>query len=390
MPAPHPFHIMAKPTGSLCNIQCDYCYFLDKEETLGQQPATFMSDETLTHYIRGYIDAQPNDQVVFSWQGGEPTLLGIEFFEKVVALQKRFNPHNKTIHNDLQTNGILLNKQWVKFLKSHRFFVGLSVDGPRFIHDHYRHSRTGRATLEKVKTAAALLNKYRIPFATLTCVTNRSANHAAEIYQFLRDSIGSTQMQFIPIVDHNELHLSEQCLVTTQEAYSISPQGWGRFMQQIFDEWYCQDIGRIVIPAIEDSMAVLLGHPSSSCITSKECGRALAIMQDGRTYSCDHYINDSHCLGNVKNQSLADIAGSAQQRKFGEAKSNNLPSACQQCPFLSFCHGGCPKDRVSLSDSAPHTTLNEPPHNYLCTGMFMFYQHAIPKLQQLATKLYPQ
>ena len=381
MQSPHSFHVMAKPTGSLCNIQCDYCYFLDREKELKQPSSKLMSDETLERYIQSYIEAQPNDHVVFSWQGGEPTLLGLAYFEKIITLQKRHNPLGKTIHNDLQTNGILLNKQWCKFLKTHRFFVGLSIDGPSFIHDYYRHSRGGRPTLEKVKTAAQLLHKYNIPFATLTCVTSHSACHAIDIYQFLRDEIKSRQMQFIPIVDPEEIEQSRQYIITTKPTYSITPSSWGTFMKEIFDEWYSRDIGRIYVPFFEDCMAVLLGQPSSSCITSAECGRALAIMQDGSVYSCDHYIQTKHQLGSIKQLSLAEMASSERQIEYGKSKKSTLPPACKQCPYLRYCNGGCPKDRIAPSQ-------DESPQNYLCSGLHAFYNHAIPQLKQLATKLY--
>ncbi|AMF99936.1 MULTISPECIES: anaerobic sulfatase maturase [Vibrio harveyi group] len=383
MQSSYPFHIMAKPTGSTCNIQCDYCYFLGREETLKEVTANSMPLETLELYIKQYIEAQPTEQVVFSWQGGEPTLLGLDYFETIIKLQKKHNPLGKTIHNDLQTNGMLLNKPWCKFLKTHRFFVGLSIDGTQEVHDHYRHTRSGRGTHKKVLNAAALLHKYHIPFATLTCVTHQSTLSALEIYRFLRDEVKTKQMQFIPIVDKAELEMRSSCLVTTQEPYSVSPQGWGEFMTTVFDEWLKNDIGQVYIPTVEDCLAVLLNHPSSSCVTSQYCGRALAIMQEGSVYSCDHYIEDSHRLGNVKNTHLAQMACDPKQQSFGLDKTHSLSQQCQQCPYLKFCFGGCPKDRVRSNKESS-------PQNYLCSGLRAFYQHAIPALKQRIKNVYPQ
>ncbi|TVU62197.1 anaerobic sulfatase maturase [Vibrio atlanticus] len=382
MQSSYPFHIMAKPTGSTCNIQCDYCYFLGREKSLEEVTANPMSLETLELYIKQYIEAQPTEQVIFSWQGGEPTLLGLDYFETVIKLQKKHNPLNKTIQNDLQTNGILLNKQWCKFLKTHRFFVGLSIDGTQDVHDHYRHTRSGRGTHNKVLYAAALLHKYHIPFATLTCVTHHSSAYALEIYRFLRDEVKTKQIQFIPIIDKAELEMRSSCLVTTQEAYSVSPKSWGEFMKVIFDEWLKNDIGKVYIPTVEDCLAVLLNHPSSSCVTSQYCGRALAIMQEGSVYSCDHYIEDSHRLGNINNTHLAQMACEPKQQSFGLNKTHSLSQQCQQCPYLKFCFGGCPKDRV-------RSNKNISPQNYLCSGLLAFYQHAIPIVKQRIKNMIP-
>ncbi len=309
--------------------------------------------------------------------------MGLAYFEQIIALQKRYNPLNKVIHNDLQTNGVLLNEAWCQFLKRHDFFVGLSIDGPSFIHDHYRQSRNGRPTLDKVKTAADLLKQFEIPFATLTCVTKHSARYADEVYSFLRDDIQSLQMQFIPIIDREEITQNRQCIIPLPHRYSVTSEAWGTFLTTIFDRWYQWDIGRVYIPLFEDCMAVLLGHLSSSCVTSKECGRALAIMPNGALYSCDHYVDSSHELGNIHTTSLAKMARCERQSNFAKAKSKTLSPTCQQCQYLRFCYGGCPKDRLSIDG-------HQPAQHHLCSGNAAFYSHAIPKLQQLATKLYSQ
>lgn len=383
------FHIMAKPTGSKCNIDCDYCYFLERgDELYGTNDVTKMEDDTLEAYIKQYIESQASHEIVFSWQGGEPTLLGIEFFEKVVKLQKKHNHSNKKIHNDLQTNGILLNKHWAKFLKTHHFFVGLSIDGPQWLHDHYRHNLAGRGTFKQVISAADLLHKYHIPFATLTCVTNKSADYPLEIYTFLRDTLKSTQIQLIPIVDLDEVSVMNKTqsknLIATDtrsEMFTVEPKQWGDFLNAILDEWYTNDIGQVFLPTIESYLGTIAGYPSGTCIHSKTCGQALAFMPNGDLFSCDHFIYPNNKLGNIFHSHLGELANTDQQQDFGLSKYTSLPNQCLNCQHLSACYGGCPKDRVAINGDESQKV------NYLCEGLYSFFEHAKPKCQTILKNL---
>ncbi|WP_261902851.1 anaerobic sulfatase maturase [Vibrio fortis] len=383
------FHIMAKPTGSKCNIDCDYCYFLERgDELYGTSNITEMDDNTLEAYIKQYIESQSAHEIVFSWQGGEPTLLGLDFFQKVVKFQVKHNHEKKKIHNDLQTNGILLNKHWAKFLKTHNFFVGLSIDGPQWLHDHYRHNLAGRGTFKQVVAAAALLHKFKIPFATLTCVTRKSADHPLEVYRFLRDTLKSTQIQLIPIVDLEEVQVlrrvRSQDLITTDtrdETFTVEPKQWGTFLNAIFDEWYSNDIGRIFLPTIESYIGTLTGYPSGTCIHSKTCGQALAFMPNGDLFSCDHYIYPQNKLGNIFQAHLGELANTPQQQDFGHSKYTSLPETCLNCRHLSVCYGGCPKDRVAIEGKENQKI------NYLCEGLYHFFEHAEPKCQSILRNL---
>lgn len=377
------FHIMAKPTGSRCNIDCDYCYFLHRDDELYPQGMSpYMSDETLEKYIKNYIESQASQQIVFSWQGGEPTLLGLDFFKKVIKIQKSYAPRNKQIVNDLQTNGILLNNEWCQFLKQNQFFIGVSIDGPKEIHDHYRVSRAKKGTFEKVMTAIKRLNDYQIPFATLTCITQESAPHALDIYRFLRDNVHAKQIQLIPIVQLNEIPVENDIIFQTNAKpnCSVKPLQWGEALCAIFDEWYNNDVGKVFLPVFEGYIGTLLGYPASSCIHSKTCGQALAIMPNGDLFSCDHYIYDDFKLGNIHRDQLIELANLKQQVSFGESKYSTLAKKCIECDHLVHCYGGCPKDRIKQGGFDNNI-------NYLCEGLSHFFSYTEPKCRELISKM---
>lgn len=375
-----PFHVMSKPTGSRCNIDCDYCYFLNRDDQLYPESLSpHMSDETLANYVKSYIDSQPGNNIVFSWQGGEPTLLGISFFEKVIKLQKKHLPSNKTVANDLQTNGILLTDEWCRFLKQHDFFVGISIDGPQAIHDHYRISRAKKGTFKKVFSAIERLKKHQVMFATLTCITQYSAPHALEIYRFLRDKVGSLQIQLIPIVSQDDFKPQDPLILSTKPSFTVKPEQWGSVLLSIFNEWAENDVGKVFIPTFENYIGTLLNYPSGSCINSKTCGQALAIMPNGDVFSCDHYIYDDYQLGNVNTVPLQLIASQKQQLNFGQQKFETLSNRCLNCDYLQHCYGGCPKDRVKSDDDK---TIN-----YLCEGLTYFYKNSAEKAESIINKM---
>jgi uncharacterized protein len=393
---PRTFHAMAKPTGSTCNLDCTYCYYLSKETLTGGPATGRMSDETLELFIQQYIAGSTGPEVIFSWQGGEPTLLGVEFFRKAVALEKKHARPGQTIQNDLQTNGILLNDEWCAFLKENRFLVGLSIDGPREIHDHYRITKGGRPTFDQVFNAAKLLQRHGVLFNTLTCVHRFNGRRPLDVYRFLRQELGSTYIQFIPIVEFKnfkfaapqtwdaatlpkdgepEAHPGHPNSIVTD--WSVDPDDWGYFLCRVFDRWLDRDLGKVMVNHFETLVAQHLGLPSQMCIYSETCGRAIAVENDGGVYACDHYVYPEYRIGNLKSGRLGDMVFSKTQSNFGRAKSETLPRFCRLCAYLTDCWGECPKNRII------RTADGEPGLNYLCRGFKTFFAHAIPEIEHI-------
>ena len=394
------FYAMAKPGGSTCNLDCKYCYYLSKA-TLPNGPGRGrMSDEVLETFIQRYIQGATGDEVIFSWQGGEPTLLGLEFFRKIVALEKKYAKTGQRIQNDLQTNGTLLTDEWCIFLKQNRFLVGLSIDGPKEIHDRYRVTTCGQPTFDKVFQAAKLLKRYGIPFNTLTCINRFNAKRPLDVYRFLRRDIGSTYLQFIPIVEYKGFErtapqtwdLRLLPLDRTPQArpghpdsivtdWSVDPEEWGYFLCKIFDEWLARDFGKVMVNHIETLVAQHLGMPSQMCVYSESCGKGIAVENDGSVYACDHYVYPEYRLGNIQEKGLDTMVLSQTQTKFGCDKGDTLPTECRKCSYLSDCWGECPKNRIIRTQSG------EPGLNYLCAGFKRFFEHAIPEVDRIVADL---
>jgi uncharacterized protein len=396
------FHVMAKPAGSTCNLDCKYCFYLSKE-TLPNGPGTGkMSDKTLELFIQQYIQGVTGPEVVFSWQGGEPTLRGLDFFRRVVALQKKYAKPNQRVENDLQTNGVLLNEEWAVFLKENGFLVGLSIDGPRELHDRYRVNKGGAPTFDKVMAAANLLRKHGVRFNTLTCVHRFNASRPLDVYRFLRRELDSIYIQFIPIVQPKQFETtapqkwdeSRLPIVGSPEArpghpdsvvtdWSVDPDRYGYFLSRVFDEWVRKDLGKVLVNHFETLVAQHLGLPSQICIYSETCGKNVAIEHDGSVYSCDHYVYPEYRLGTLRENLLDQMVFSPRQVKFGYAKSETLPRYCRECPFKTDCWGECPKNRLI------RTPDGEPGLNHLCTGLRRFFKHALPEVERI-TKLIRQ
>jgi uncharacterized protein len=396
----HRFHAMVKPVGAVCNLDCSYCYYLHKEELLHQPKAPRMADAMLEQHIRQYIEAQTGDEVVFSWQGGEPTLLGLPFFRKVVELEAKYRKPDQRIENDLQTNGTLLTDDWAHFLRQNRFLVGLSIDGPREIHDRCRITKHAQPTFDQVFAAAKSLQKHGVRFNTLTCVHRYNASRPLDVYRFLRREIGSTYIQFIPIVeirgfenmapgtwDEAKLPMlgDPRCHPDHPESvvtpWSVAAEEYGYFLSKIWDEWQTRDVGKVLVNLCETLVAQHMGLPSQVCVHSEICGKGVALEHDGDVYSCDHYVYPEYRLGNIRQQSLGDMVFSPRQVKFGYAKSETLPAYCRQCEFLSDCWGECPKNRLL------RTPDGEPGLNYLCAGLKRFFAHAVPTAKRMAVRL---
>lgn len=390
------FHVMAKPVGPSCNLNCTYCYYLGKGEAAGGSGTGRMSDETLERFVRRYIEAVSAPEVVFSWQGGEPTLRGLDFFRNVVALQRRHARSGQRIQNDLQTNGTLLDESWCEFLKKEGFLVGLSIDGPGELHDRYRVCRNGEPTFGKVMSAVGLLHRFGVPFNTLTCVHRLNARKPLDIYRFLRDEVGAKTMQFTPVVEYRGFDRASPRTLPPSSLpldgspaarpghpdsivtdWSVDPDDWGYFLCRLFDRWASRDAGKILVNQFETLMARRLGQPPQMCVYSEHCGKALAVEHDGALYACDHFVYPDYRVGQLDAGPLLDIAFSREQVQFGYGKSDALPSYCRLCTYLSDCWGECPKNRIV------RTPQGDPGLNYLCRGLKAFYVRALPEVERI-------
>jgi uncharacterized protein len=376
--APPSFHVMTKPRGAICNLDCDYCYFLSKE-MLYEGSRFRMALNLLEDYTRQYIEAQRVNQVTFTWQGGEPTLMGLDFFRKALELQQKYRRPGMVVQNSIQTNGTLLDDEWAVFFKKNDFLVGLSLDGPRLLHDAYRHDKGGHGTFDKVMKAVRLLQAHRVEFNILTTLNAANAEHPLEVYRFLRDEVGTDFIQFIPIVERaNETGFQEGTAVTER---SITGEQYGRFMIAVFDEWVKRDVGKVFVQLFDTALNSWLGLPSGLCVFDEICGTGLAMEHNGDIYSCDHFVEPKHKLGNLRKLPMLQMVGSEQQREFGLAKRDTLPRYCRECPVRFACNGGCPKDRVLT------TPDGEPGLNYLCAGYKAFFSHIDRPMKLMAREI---
>jgi uncharacterized protein len=382
------FHVLAKPVGPICNLDCKYCFYLEKEALYPGKTQWAMAGEVLDSFVRQYIEAQQSPVIHFAWQGGEPTLLGVEYFQKAVALQQRY-ANGKRIENSFQTNGVLLNEGWARFFAENGFLVGVSIDGPRELHDAYRVDKGGQPTFDRVLRGIEVLKTHGVEFNTLTTVHGANATHPREVYRFLKDN-GSGYMQFIPIVERvapettaNGLQLATPDCATPAQVtpWSVEPLQFGGFLTAIFDEWVRNDVGRVFVQLFDVSLESWVGMEPSLCIFRKQCGSALAIEHNGDLYSCDHFVYPKNRLGNILSTSLAQLAQSEEQQRFGEAKETSLPAYCLSCEVRFACNGECPKHRFAL------TPDGEPGLNYLCAGYKMFFQHLDPYMRFMANQL---
>jgi len=360
------FHIMTKPRGAICNLDCKYCYFL-KKEALYPESNFSMSIETLEEYTRQTIESQQVPEVVFAWQGGEPTLMGLEFFEKAVELQKKYRKPSMRIQNSIQTNGTTLDDDWCRFFRQNNFLVGLSLDGPQPLHDTYRVDKGSQPSFEKVMAGLELLKKHQAEFNILTTVHAANADHSLDVYRFLRDEVQAQFIQFIPIVERkNQTGHQEGFKVTKR---SVTGKKYGQFLISIFDEWVQRDVGQIFVQIFDVALEVWYGQPASLCIFSQTCGTALALEHNGDLFSCDHYVEPNHFLGNIQEENMLNLVSSEQQIRFGSDKLNSLPLYCQECEVRFMCNGGCPKNRIRK------TPDGEEGLNFLCEGYKTFFQH---------------
>jgi uncharacterized protein len=350
---------MLKPNGPICNLNCAYCYYLSKER-LYPDGRFRMTDELLEEFTRQYIGAQRVPEVTFGWQGGEPLLMGVDFFRRAVELQERCHRPDMQIINTLQTNGVLLDDEWCRFFREHDFLVGLSLDGPRELHDAYRVDKGGNPTFDRVMEGIPLLKEHSVEFNILTTVHMANADHPLEVYRFLRDEVGAQFIQFIPIVERdNETGFQEGERVTER---SVTGRRYGDFLIAVFDEWVRRDVGRVFVQIFDAALAAWVGQRPGLCIFDETCGLALVMEHNGDLYACDHFVEPRHRLGNIQETPLVEMVGSERQQQFGLAKRDTLPRYCRECEACFVCNGGCPKNRVL------HAPDGEPGLNYLCEG----------------------
>lgn len=381
--------MMTKPVGPICNLDCRYCFYLEKEKLYPPAEPFRMAPEVLESYIRQYLQ-QDSPEVTFAWQGGEPTLLGVDFFRQAVDLQRRHAGGRRVI-NTLQTNGTLLDDAWGAFLKEHGFLVGLSLDGPRALHDAYRVDKRQQPTFDRVRNGLRVLQKHAVEFNTLTVVNHRNVQHPLEVYRFLKET-GSGFLQFIPLVERKrddrarELGLDlatppgpgEPPARSPVTAWSVEPGAYGEFLVAIFDEWVRQDVGRVFVQLFDVALGNWMGLGSSLCVFSETCGRALAVEHNGDVYACDHYVYPAYRRGNLLHQNLGDMVDGPAQRKFGQDKKDTLPRYCRTCAVRFACHGECPKHRFV------RTPDGEPGLNYLCPAYQRFFTHIDPPLRLMS------
>lgn len=390
-----PFSVVTKPTGAACNLDCTYCFFLSKEllyDASGQR----MSADTLEAYVRAYLDAQPDGEVMFAWQGGEPTMRGLAFYREAVRLGRLHARPRQVVRHSMQTNGTLLDDNWGAFLAAEGFLVGLSIDGPAPLHDAYRVNKAGRGTHAQVVRGWDVLRCHGVDVNVLCTVNAANADHGLEVYRYFRDELGVEFLQFIPIVERVEradlavaeqgwtgpdgarlLYLQHGDAVTSR---SVTGDQWGRFLVEVFDEWVRADVGKVFVQHFDSMLAARFGQ-YSVCVHAPECGGALAVEHNGDVYSCDHYVEPDHLLGNLHTDGFQEVLGSEPQRDFGRAKRTGLTAQCRRCPVRWACHGGCPKDRFGTSVDG------EPGQNWLCEGYYRFFDHAGEAIETMASLL---
>ncbi|HMD29849.1 MAG TPA: anaerobic sulfatase maturase [Steroidobacteraceae bacterium] len=394
--APPGFHLLAKPSGSTCNIDCTYCFFLSKEALYPNEKSR-MSPATLETYIRQLLESHRDPQVTVAWQGGEPTLMKVEFFRRSIELVERYRRPGQVVLHTFQTNGMLLDDEWCEFFVEHKFLVGLSVDGPRELHDTYRVDRRKMGTFDRVMEGWRCLRKHHVEFNILCTVNAANEQYGREVYRFFRDDLGAKWVQFIPIVER----ASEETLAIANQGWSEQPgrkrllytqtgnlvtqrtvgaEQYGRFLVDIFEEWLRHDVGSVYVQLFDVTLEAYFGR-HLLCIHAPTCGYGPALEHNGDLYACDHFVEPKFKLGNIHKIHMLELVASPQMRKFGQDKADSLTPQCQRCEVKSLCHGGCPKDRFAVSRDG------DSGHNYLCAGLELFFKHTRPAMRTMASLL---
>ncbi len=375
---PSSFHLLAKPTGAVCNLNCQYCFFLTKEQ-LYPGSKFRMTDEMLEEYLRQYLQAQRIPEITIAWQGGEPTLMGLDFFRRSVELAEKHKPARATLQHTMQTNGTKLNDEWCSFFKEHNYLIGLSIDGPPDMHDVYRVDKGGRPSSARVLRGLEYLKKHDVDVNILCTVHAANGDHPREVYRYFRDDLEAQFIQFIAIVERdNETGFQEGDTVTDR---SVGAEQYGQFLSSVFDEWVRRDVGSVFVQIFDIALAAWVGAPPALCVFSPTCGTALALEHTGDLYSCDHFVEPDCFLGNITEAPMVELVASEKQRKFGQDKLDTLTRYCQECSVRFVCHGGCPKNRFI------ETPDGETGLNYLCAGYKAFFIHVDRPMRIMASLL---
>ncbi|SCQ21526.1 Anaerobic sulfatase-maturating enzyme [Tannerella forsythia] len=386
-PLSFPIYVMAKPVGALCNMDCEYCYYLEKSGLYQERKQNRMSDETLERFTQAYIECQTSPFVQFTWHGGESLLRGLDFYRKALKFQRQYG-RGREIQNCIQTNGLLLNDEWCRFFKDNDFLVGISIDGPEAMHDRYRKDCGGRGTFARVMRGIERLHRHGVEFNTLSVLHDYNVRFPLEMYHFFKD-IGSRYMQFSPIVERLGTRADGLELLTAADhpddcepaPWSVDPIAYGDFYIAVFDEWVRHDVGQYYIQLFDATLAGTLGEPPGVCIYAKTCGHALAMEYNGDVYACDHFVYPEYRRGNLYEKTLVEITLSDEQRRFGNDKRDGLPAQCRSCRFLRLCNGECPKNRIAVSDDGEYSL------NYLCAGLKRYFAHVEPAMAFMAEEL---
>ncbi|MEW6185181.1 MAG: anaerobic sulfatase maturase [Thermodesulfobacteriota bacterium] len=382
---PPAFHLLVKPTGAICNLKCEYCFYLDKENRYPGGKFR-MTDALLEIYVRQLVEAHRIPEITMAWQGGEPLLMGLDFFRRGIDMQKKYQRPGVLFINTIQTNGTLIDQEWAQFFKENNFLVGISIDGPREMHDAYRRDKTGRPTFERVIEGLNHLKNQGVEFNALVTIHKANADRPLEVYRFLRDELGIRFIQFIPIVERqrppDELKgpKDQPQKGSPVTPHSVTPESFGRFLKTVFDEWVRHDVGETFVNMFDVALANWFGEPSSLCVFAPTCGLTLAMEHNGDLYSCDHFVDPEHFLGNLSQKKLTELVASPKQVTFGRDKLDLLPRYCRECRVRFACHGGCPKDRFT------RTPEGAPGLNYLCSGYQAFFTH-IERPMSIMTEL---
>ncbi|MDR2147557.1 MAG: anaerobic sulfatase-maturation protein [Tannerella sp.] len=382
-----PLYVMAKPVGPLCNMDCEYCYYLEKSELYKDRNGYKMSDALLERFVEDYINCQTSPAIQFVWHGGEALLRGIEFYRKALHLQQQYG-RGREISNVIQTNGLLLNDEWCRFFKDNNFLVGISIDGPEKMHDHYRKNRGGKGTFKQVMRGIEFLQKHDIEFNTLSVINDYNVGYPIQIYRFFKE-IGSRYMQFTPIVERLGTRSDGLELLTAQDhpedgemaSWSVDPVAYGNFYIRIFDEWVRRDVGKYYVQIFDATLAGMVNQPPGVCIYAPTCGHALAMEHNGDVYACDHFVYPEFLRGNILQDSLIRMTLSDKQTHFGNYKRDGLPRQCRECKFLNLCNGECPKNRIATTADGEYGL------NYLCPGLTMYFEHVYPYMEFMAEEL---
>jgi len=403
--APPAYHLLVKPTGAICNLDCKYCFFLSKE-MLYPGSRFRMADELLETYIKQMLESQRVPEVALAWQGGEPTLMGLDFFKRSVELAQKHKRPDQRISHTMQTNGTKLDDEWCAFFKENDFLIGLSVDGPREIHDTYRVNKGGAGSFDQVKRGWEYLRKHEVEFNILCTVHAANADHPLEVYRYFRDELETNFIQFIPIIERatpdflplanvgwserdggdRPLYLQKGSLVTER---SVKAEQYGRFLIEIFEEWVRRDVGEVYVQMFDVTLGSWVGQ-HNLCIFSPTCGNALALEHNGDLYSCDHYVEPDYLLGNILETHMIELVASDKQRQFGLDKVETLPRYCQECEVRFACHGGCPKNRFINTPASEAEPNGQPGLNYLCAGYKLFFNHVRRPMTVMANLLKAQ